>query len=138
MNSRGACSDSRERRPSFDDDDVKPAVIQPCVGRNQRAVAVLTRVGDRDDQRVDPDRDAVGDDRVEFGLVGEQLLRGDFEIAQEAAAHEAVRRKAVCDAGVETDAGDVEEETAVELAGVDAALAAAEGGLESRRLDRAE
>ena len=51
------------------------------------------------------------------GSEGEQLARGDLEVAQEPATHQAVRRELVRDARVEADAGDVEEQPAVELAG---------------------
>ena len=76
---------------------------------------------------------AVGDDRVVVRLVGEELLRGDLEIAQEAAPHEAARREPVRDAGVEADAGDVEEQASVDLPGVDAPLAAGERDVERPR-----
>src|SRR5688572_10925759 len=100
----------RERGPPFDDDDVQPAVVQPRGGGDEGAVAVLTGVGDGNDHRVDTDRGAVGDDRVDFGLEGEQLLRGDFDVAKETTAYQAIGREAMCHTCVEADARDIEEE----------------------------
>ena len=67
----------------------------------------------------------------------EDLAAGDFEIAPEAAAHETGGGELMRDARVEADAGEIEEQPALDLAGIDHALASAERDLERRlRIER--
>ena len=40
-----------QRGPMADDHDVEPAVVEPCIGRDDRAVAVLPAVGNGDEER---------------------------------------------------------------------------------------
>ena len=64
-------------------------------------------------------------------------LLGNFEIATEAAAYETGCGELVRDARVESDAGEIEEEPALDLARIDHAFVAAERDLECRmRIER--
>src|SRR4030095_13381542 len=119
------------------DHHVEFPVIDACRRRDERAVAVLPSVGDRDEQHVRSTQFATHRDRILVPRAPEDLVAGNFEIATEAATHETRGGELMRDPRVEADAGEIEEEPALDLARIDHAFVSAERDLECRmRIER--
>src|SRR5262245_23487923 len=117
-------------RPVIHDDEVELAIVQLRVRGNQSAVAILTGVRNRNHQRSYTKVMAIRRECVVRGHERRHLTRCKFEVPDEAAAIETAGGKSMGHTAVEPEAGNVEEQVAVELAGVDEPLTALEDHLE--------
>ena len=103
-----------------DDHDVEAAVVESRARSDDRAVAVLASVGNGDEQRPTSWSIDAGVVMVSrSGWIAGQLAHRDHHVAREAAPLETIRGEAMRDPRVEPDAGDVEEQAAVDLACID-------------------
>src|SRR5262245_24982411 len=117
----------------FHDHRLELLIVDARVGRDDDVVAVLAAVRERDEQRVRQDLFRVEDDAVAGRAVAEDFAQSDEHVRTHAAPPQRPAVELLCDNGVESDARDVEEEPAVDLAGVDRLAPSAKRDVDRRR-----
>ena len=89
---RGACEQMRHRadrpktRALFDDDKIELAVVDACAGRDERAVAELRGVGERDQHSARFDGRPARRDPIRQRHVAGERARSDAGVAEKASA----------------------------------------------------
>src|SRR5207302_9106084 len=119
------------------DDKSQQSSTKARVRGDDRAVAVLPAVADLDQQRERGDGRCGRGDGEFVRYVAEQLAQRDGDVTREAAPREAVGGEVMRDARVQPDAGNVEEQAAIDLARVDDTVVSVQRDLEcGRRIER--
>jgi len=103
----------------IDHDEIELAVVEFRSGRDERAVSILTRVCNRNEQRPHEETVPIRRDRIFEWHEGRDLAGGKFQISYEATTSEPAFSESMRDHRVETKSRDVEEQATVELSDVD-------------------